>query len=56
MNEWVKIWQKFTPIPPEINEGYLFECRKCKQVLSYGGGKKYPPIQCPNCKRKGDNK
>lgn len=46
------IWKKVTPVPPEMNgNGYLFECRKCKQVISYGGGQKYPPILCPNCER-----
>lgn len=28
-----------------------FECKKCGQVLDYGG-KGYPPILCPNCVRK----
>lgn len=43
------IWQKVTPVPPEINVGYLFECRKCGQTISYCGREKYPPIECPKC-------
>lgn len=44
------IWKKVTPIPPEMNgHGYLYECRKCGQVITSG---KEPQILCPNCERK----
>ena len=46
------IWKRITPVPPEFNGvGYLFECRKCGQVITYGGKHDYPQILCPNCER-----
>lgn len=44
------IWRHVTPVPPEMNgNGFLWECRKCGQVLTCG---KEPMILCPNCERK----
>jgi len=43
------IWKKVTPIPPEMGgHGYLYECRKCGQILT---SCKEPWILCPNCER-----
>lgn len=45
-------WIRVTPIPLEFNDhGYLFECSRCKKVITYLGGNAYPPFKC-NCEGK----
>lgn len=46
----MKSWKRVTPIPLEFNDhGYLFECVKCHDVVTYLGGKDYPPFRCSKC-------
>ena len=45
-----KRWKKVTPIPLEFHgNGYLFECVKCHNVVTYLGRNNYPPFPCSKC-------
>lgn len=52
-----KSWKKVTPLPPEINEGYLWDCKKCGHCISwpFRGNPNDVNYKCPECS-KGERK